>query len=148
MATAVGQAAQVAADLGEAWRQQAACRGRSAVMDPPGGLDGESRRQARAAARAVCDACPVLAACGAWVMSLSRQDDPGGMCAAMTPLQRENRRRAASKGRYRKRCTCCGKSKPVEQFYATAKSPDGRRTMCKACDQEKQAARRAQKAAG
>lgn len=144
--TAMRPAALVAAELGQPWRKLSACEGRSALMDPPGGLDGEANRDARNKARAICDRCPVLADCEAWVMSLTEQHDPGGMCAAMTARQRKSRRRAASKNRFRKTCRRCGLPRPVEQFYTSDRSPDGRRASCKKCEGERAKARREERA--
>lgn len=33
-----------------------------------------------------------------------------------------------------KTCSACSKNKPLDEFYRLARSPDGRRARCKACD--------------
>ena len=33
----------------------------------------------------------------------------------------------------RKTCACCGETKPVTEFYLSAKAKDGRQSYCKSC---------------
>lgn len=38
--------------------------------------------------------------------------------------------------RAEKKCTTCGETKPRSEFYASRRSPDGRKYTCKECDRE------------
>ncbi len=76
------------------WRRQAACRGLSALMDPPEHLLTETEQDARA----TCRACPVRKQCFSWVLTLPEQQDPGGICAGMDPGERTRRRRQLRNG--------------------------------------------------
>lgn len=67
------------ADVNAAWKQHAACRGRSAVMDDEHTKPG----------LAICRACPVEAVCVRWVMSLPETQDPGGVCGGTTQHNRK-----------------------------------------------------------
>jgi hypothetical protein len=77
-----------AAELWASWRDQAACIGQPALMDPPvGDLPAEW------AATDLCRGCPALTDCRTWVMSLLERHDPGGVCGGMTERERTHARK-------------------------------------------------------
>jgi hypothetical protein len=81
-----------------AWAEAAACRNRGPTMEMPGGGRGHGftigQRNQIAAARRICDGCPVLAPCRAWAMTTP---DPAVYMVAggLTPGQRDNVRKGA-----------------------------------------------------
>ena len=70
----------------EPWMVQAACRGLSELMFAERGDNATVR-----AAKDVCRACPVLAACAEWAL-WSGQSIDYGIAGAMTPTERKQRR--------------------------------------------------------
>ncbi|MFD9112131.1 WhiB family transcriptional regulator [Streptomyces bottropensis] len=66
------------------WRDSAACRFEDPELFFPIGEDGLSRGQIEQA-RAVCNRCPVMTACGSWAL---RSGEHEGVWGAMTPGER------------------------------------------------------------
>jgi hypothetical protein len=81
--------------LTDEWVKDAACGGRSDVLEGPD----------EQAAKALCSGsplqgipqCPVIAECSRWVFGLSYKMDPDGVTAGMTLDERATERRAAGK---------------------------------------------------
>lgn len=71
----------------DAWRDHAACAGRSAVMEADATRDH---------ARRICRTCPVNAQCLRWVLSLPVAEAPDGIVAGLTVNQRGGYKAAAS----------------------------------------------------
>jgi hypothetical protein len=114
------------------WLDRAGCGDRGAVMAP--------RRWTTAAedeAREVCLNCPVMQRCEAWVMGIGHEVDPGGMVAAMTEVERNQRRIGA------KRCRTCKQIRPGTDYAAQSRTPDGLKRDCRPCDIAKQQTRKA-----
>lgn len=116
--------------LTQTWRDLANCTGQARIMDPPTNDDGTLTRDAEFTAKRVCYRCPALYDCRAWVLALPEEADPGGICGALTPAQRKNRRHAAPA---HARCSRCGQSEHVSRFYANRSSRTGRRSECIDC---------------
>ncbi|MFF1546355.1 WhiB family transcriptional regulator [Streptomyces sp. NPDC058291] len=66
------------------WRDLAACRFEDPELFFPIGEDGPSRLQIEQA-RAVCNRCPVMTACGSWALHSGEYD---GVWGAMTAGER------------------------------------------------------------
>lgn len=84
------------ADALDEWRYDARCIGRAGVLDPP--LDegrGPMPQHLKDRAMNLCMPCPVRAQCAAWVLSLPDRDDPGGVVAALTEIDRKTARARA-----------------------------------------------------
>lgn len=74
-----------------AWRDQAACKGRTDLFYPPafGQVEEPRERTHRiAACRTICDGCPVLDECQEWAM----QDPNEGIDMVLAGLTYEERR--------------------------------------------------------
>lgn len=100
-----------------------ACAGRARLMDPaPGDEQGTTR------ARRVCLGCPVLTDCRAWMSTLTRRTDPGGVLAATTADER------AGRDPDRKVCTRCWTSLPMAAFTTNSRQGTVRlRPWCRTC---------------
>lgn len=104
------------ADKAEDWRLRAACRDHDPELffnDTQGAL---SIRQADEA-KAVCQRCPVISSCYAWVTA---NPQPYGIFAGLTP---EQRRGGKPKLRW---CECCSNSFDLDPLHPNAR-------LCLAC---------------
>lgn len=124
------------------WKNKAACRGLGKLFDSIG-------RKDQWAARDICAACPVQLACRQWVLRLTEDDDPGGICAGMTAAERTRARTATEPAKrpnpvigVAKVCRICKRLKQPSDFYRNGESPDGLRNECVPCyrGQKKQGA--------
>ena len=71
----------------------AACRGRSAMFDPPeADADPEYAQHRSQAALRLCGHCPALSACGAWFHSLPPKKRPHGVIAGRVNIPKPGRR--------------------------------------------------------
>ena len=88
-------AAAVRAEMDAAWRKDAACAGRAAVMNPPAATMRypAGAERARLAAMRLCWRCPVLTQCRTWVLGLDQDDDVGGFCGGLSHEERLTLRR-------------------------------------------------------
>jgi WhiB family redox-sensing transcriptional regulator len=69
------------------WQVRAACRGLSAsIFFHPDNERGRFRRQREAAAKAICDHCPVRLQCLDWALSVR---EPFGVWGGLTPAERD-----------------------------------------------------------
>ena len=111
------------------WHDDAACRDVPDLMAP-----AEGEPEDTDTARRICDACPVLADCRAWVLALSQEFDPSGIVAGLTPQQR-TRRRAKPVVRHpdAKECSRCRLTRPAGDFHRERGKPDGLAAYCKPC---------------
>ncbi|MCB1290352.1 hypothetical protein [Mycolicibacterium sp.] len=74
----------------------ARCRNLWAAFDPPeSGEDPEDVRYRHRAALALCESCPALTPCGAWIASLEPRQRPLGVIAGQVNDGRRGRRTAA-----------------------------------------------------
>lgn len=69
------------------WQQEGRCRGVDAewFFEPPAER-GTKKRRREATAKAVCEKCPVIAACRAHALSA---DEPYGVWGGLTPAERQ-----------------------------------------------------------
>ena len=82
------------------------------------------------AARATCRACPVLAECRDWVLSIPDYLGPDGVVAAMTASERE---RTILSRLPPKQCNTCQQVKPQYQFGINTAGRAARRAICRSC---------------
>lgn len=115
------------------WANDAACGGKWRVLE---GDDIE-------AAKALCDACPVLDQCREWVLSVPAKEDIGGYKGGLTKNQRDKIRRERANANPEKRCPRCTETKPATAFHRNAKRGDGRASYCAPCAADMKAAARA-----
>lgn len=73
------------------WRDDAACRGRSDLMDPP--HDQRTADVIRAAKR-LCWSCPVRSECLAWALAQPESVDGCLVVGGLTEAERRTRRRS------------------------------------------------------
>ncbi len=78
----------------QGWRTGAACAGRALTMDVErwSGLPADRILDDERPALRICHECPVIRQCNRWVLSLTTNDDPGGVCGGMTEGQRKSAR--------------------------------------------------------
>ncbi len=107
------------------WRDQAACKGADPDVFFPSA--GESRATV-AAARKLCDRCPVQLQCREYVLTTPRRED--GIWAGLTEKQRrEIRRRRGVKDTVLVGCVGCGVGLERRQLITDA--------FCASCAQRK-----------
>lgn len=116
-----------ALDVFARWRDRAACYGRGALFDPPGGFQHPRDTWP---ALDVCASCPVRIECRTWVLGLGQREDPGGICGGLTEQQRHAARTRATEPHY---CSRCKRWKPGAEFYPDITSSTGLRTACGNC---------------
>jgi WhiB family transcriptional regulator, redox-sensing transcriptional regulator len=80
--------------MSAAWQDRAACKGHQPDLWYPDGMQGQNDAYRYAAARVVCDTCPVKADCLAHAIA---NDERHGMWGGLTPTERK----ALAKGRRR-----------------------------------------------
>jgi WhiB family redox-sensing transcriptional regulator len=80
------------------WRDRAACRSQDPELFFPIGTTGPALAQAEEA-KAVCQACPVLVDCLAWVMNSEPPGQEAGVCAGLSENERRSMKRRASRAR-------------------------------------------------
>lgn len=92
--------AETAARLGvdQPWRKDAACAGRSDVMDPGADQIAAAKQLGAeghlwSAAKQVCAGCPVYWRCRQWALSLPAGGDVSGVCGGLTEAERTRLRR-------------------------------------------------------
>jgi hypothetical protein len=114
----------------DTWASDANCIGQAAT------LEGHDVR----AAKSLClgniltgqPRCPVIDQCLQLTLSTPSKVDVDGICAGLTKPERDTaRRRNATTTE--KRCNKCRAAKPLTEYYAENRQPDGRRGICKTC---------------
>lgn len=87
-------------------------------------------------ALALCQSCPSLTRCRAWVLALPNELDPFGVCGGLTERQRTNHRIPAHT------CTQCEETKTGSAFNKDPHGVSGLKSYCRNCGTQRARANR------
>jgi WhiB family transcriptional regulator, redox-sensing transcriptional regulator len=116
------------------WMLHGACRNEDPELFFPAG-EGPAYAEQITEAKLVCRICPVVLSCYAHILAHPAEF---GIWAGLTESERTHLRTELT----RKRCTGCGETKSLADYYSRPAANGGARSRCKQCENRGRAAAR------